>query len=82
MLTVINARNQRGWSATDHLIDDTPLFALIGKTFKNLKELSNEAHRLSETFPIIQYELNDSLYEWDGSPSIPGRNVQAIKKIS
>lgn len=83
-VTVIDAWNQRGWSREDHLLDDGPLSALVGRTFRSLYAMRKAAHRLSESYPAVEYTMGSRKYRYDGSANlgIPGRHVPMIEELN
>ena len=82
MLTVTNARNQRGWSGEDHLLDDERILRMVGRDYKDLATLRRAADRLAESFPSVDYTDGVRLYHYDGSPTgIPGNPVQVITDL-
>lgn len=82
-LLVTNARNQRGWSSTDHLLDDSRLHEMIGQAYASVASMRRAALARAESFPLVEYELNGRRYQYDGSPTdIPGRHVQVITEIN
>lgn len=82
MLIVTSARNQRGWSATDHMLDDGPLLALVGRRFSSLAALMAAARKAAASYATVEYEMDGRRYRYDGSPQgIPGRYVRAITEI-
>jgi hypothetical protein len=82
MLQVIRAFNQRGWSSTDHLLDDSPLEGMVGRNYKTLRGLKQAAQRLAKTWPTVEYTVGGRTYRYNGSPTnIPGRQVQVITEL-
>jgi hypothetical protein len=80
MFTVTNAWNQRGWDFNDHLMGDR-ISEMVGRTYKDLSSLKRTAKLLSESFPCVEYHDGHRLYLYDGSPHLPGRQVQTIKDL-
>lgn len=81
-IKVINAKNQRGWQAHNHLLDDSKMESLIGREYSTLAAMQRAAYRAAETFPFVEYELRGRRFEFDGSPQdIPGRTIQRIREI-
>lgn len=48
-VTVQRIRQARGYSGRDHELEDTPLFAMIGRTYGTLQAITAEANRIRET---------------------------------
>ncbi len=82
MLTVTHAANQRGWTSRDHLIDDRPMRAMVGKSYSDIEAIKAYADDKAETFPVV-YFVDEAGQEWryDGSPAnIPGRRGDYIER--
>lgn len=45
MITITDARFARGHSGWDHLLDDSPLSALVGRTYRSLRAATQAATR-------------------------------------
>lgn len=45
MITITNARFARGYSGWDHLLDDSPLASIIGRTYRSLSAATKAAAR-------------------------------------
>jgi hypothetical protein len=81
---IINAWTQRGWSSTDHMIDDTRLAEVVGREFRTLEHARRavEARTDRRGYGTFTYELAGRTYQYDDSPAgIPGRNVQRIREL-
>ena len=82
MLYIENAWNQRGWDSRDHLLDDSDLEEMIGKTYPNLSSLKKIAQKLANSFPTIIYrDQFGKRWKYDGSPNIPGRNRCVVGEV-
>ncbi len=81
-LTVTNARNQQGWGCRDHLLDDSALADMIGRTYPNLAALKRAAQRRAESYPTVEYHDAYRRYRYRGDPTgIPGRHVVVVEDI-
>jgi hypothetical protein len=79
-LTVLQARNQRGWSSSDHMLDDRPLEDLIGVTYSTLANLRRAVVAREESFAYVVYQGPDGLhYELYTEPSLPGRPSRGVR---
>lgn len=45
-ITIQSAAQARGYSGFDHLLDDGPLQAMVGRTYKNIEAAARAAGRL------------------------------------
>lgn len=80
MITVLAARNQRGWSPCDYMIkeeDDHALAAaIVGRSFRSIRDAlraaQTKAH--SEAYAILTVRMaNGSIWEVGAEPDLPGR---------
>ena len=78
-LTVTKARDQRG-DALDGLLNDERILGMVGWSYPSLTALRLEAHRLSESYPTVEYTDGVRLYRYDGSPHM-GRVIQVITDL-
>lgn len=46
MIKIADARQARGYSGFDHLLDDRPLAGLVGRSFRTLAAAAKEARKL------------------------------------
>lgn len=86
MITITNARTQRGWSPTDHLIDDSRLAEVIGVSYASVEHARRAvASRCdSRGYGMFEYvcHAGSRHYRYDDSPgNIPGRTVQRIREV-
>mgnify|MGYP001601780730 CR=1 FL=1 len=82
MLTVTNAWNQHGWDSLDHLLDDSALTDMIGRTYTNLAALKRAAQHRAESYPTVEYHDGHAKYCYRGDPTgIPGRHVVVVQEI-
>jgi hypothetical protein len=84
MLTVTDAWTQRGWDPCDHLIDDTRITGMVGRTYRDLSALRREAQRRADRrgYPTVEYHDGHRRYRYDGSPQgIPGRHVPVVADL-
>lgn len=74
MLTILEARNQRGWDSQDHMLDDSKLEELIGRSYKTMAQLRRAVVARESSFARVVYEGPDGMrYEFGTEPSLPGR---------
>jgi len=79
-LIVTSAWNQRGWDFNDHLMGDR-ISDMVGRSYRDLSALKRTARKLSESYPSVEYHDGHDHYRWDGSPNLPGRQVQEITDL-
>jgi hypothetical protein len=85
MVTITKAWTQRGWSSTDHMIDDSRLAEVVGVSYRSVEHARRAAAARADKrgFVSFQYTLDGRLYEYDDSPSgIPGRTVDRIREVA
>jgi hypothetical protein len=88
MYTIINARNQRGWSRCDHLIDDAPLAELVGSRHRSIEAARKALVKRESRFTsAIIFEVRDDRgrrYRVDTSArlGIPGRSVSYLSEVT
>lgn len=76
MLIVTYAKNQRGWSNTDHMLDDEPLERLVGKKYRTWAELKRVANAAADnSYAIITYQdtTTGETVTRGTEPRLPGR---------
>ena len=76
MITVMTAWTQRGWSQNDHLIDDTRLHEMVGRSYSALAHARRAAVARADRrgFASIVYTTSDGRRWAVGfEPSLPGR---------
>ncbi len=73
-LIVLDAWTQRGWAADDHLIDDSAISGLVGRSYQSLTALRRAARRLQDPrgFAAARYRLAGHVWEVGFQPGIPG----------
>ena len=84
MITITNAWNQRGWSGTDHLIDDSRMADIIGRSYSTVGHARRAVEARADRRGSASFEYRDGsrYYSYDCSPAgIPGRHVQRIREI-
>ncbi len=86
MLIITAAWTQRGWSRNDHLIDDTRLDAVIGRTYGTVAAAKRAVTAKADPrgYGSFEYVLPDgSSFRVGCEPSLPGRpnyGPQAMKE--
>lgn len=85
--TLVGARNQRGWSHRDHLIDDAPLAELVGSRYRTVEAARKALEKREDRFTsAITFEVEDARgrrYRIDTSArlGIPGRSVSYLSEV-
>ena len=51
MVTVMSIKYCRGYTACDHLIDDTPLEGIVGESFSNVAAIRRAVKAIEEASP-------------------------------
>jgi hypothetical protein len=75
-VTVLRAWTQRGWSSTDHMIDDRRMDELVGMTFQSLRDAMRAAESRADSlgYAAIEYQRPDGqVWQRGAEPSLPGR---------
>lgn len=76
MITITDAYTQRGWSPTDHLIDDEPIRRMIGRTYHDRASAMRAARKLADPrgYAALVYTTDDGeTWESGDEPDIVGR---------
>ena len=77
MLRVIEAWTQRGWSSSDHMIDDRRMDEIVGREFRTRANLLAAARARADArgFAAVRYLDTVSGETWviGDEPNIPGR---------
>lgn len=86
MITITRAWTQRGWSPTDHLIDDTRMGEVVGRSYASVEHARRavEARADSRGYASFEYRAAGGRhYRCDTSAraKIPGRNVPYIREL-
>lgn len=76
-ISITNAYTQRGWSSTDHLIDDSRMVELIGRDFSTVANAMRAARARADKlgYAAIEYLDNRTGERWlrGDEPPLPGR---------
>jgi len=64
MITIISIHQKRGYSATDHLLDDRPLQDLIGREFASVADVRQLPAVQQAAAPVwIEYRVTGEIRE-------------------
>ena len=84
-IQLTRAWTQRGWSSCDHLIDDSRLAEIIGRSYTTVAHAARAARARADRrgFVAFEYSLAGRRYQYDDSAllGIPGRRVPLITEL-
>ncbi len=76
-VTVTAAWTQRGWSSGDHLIDDSRMAEIVGRSFASAAHAMRAAEARADRlgFAAVEYVVHATGERWrrGAEPSLPGR---------
>jgi len=84
MFKVLNVCNQRGWSACDHLIDDSEIQErMIGREYRSYRGMIQATRRLESRlgYSTVEYQFEGRRYRVGTEPSLPGRPNRGPREI-
>lgn len=80
-IEILDAWTQHGWSSTDHMIDDTKIKGMIGRTYQSYPAALRIADRLADRrgFAAIRYldKITGEIWTRGAEPNLPGRTPLA-----
>lgn len=81
---IIDAHIQRGWSSCDHMIDDAPANALIGRDFRCLADAmiaaSKAEGKFSSAITVTLTDRSGATWKANTAPRIPGRDYCPLRE--
>lgn len=83
-LTISAAWTQRGWSANDHLIDDSRMNEIIGKTYQTLAQAKRAVAARADKrgYGMFRYTMDGKTYCVGLEPNLPGRPNYGPREVT
>lgn len=86
-ITITEAHTQRGWSPTDHLIDDTRLDEVIGRSYATVEHARRAVEARADDRGYATFEFEDGRgrhwrYDCSAGLGIPGRHVRRLTDVT